>query len=295
MSDGHFCNNDTPDTSKGDKTAELLHEATQLLKTLRVPANPKLKVMQLSNIEPVDDEYILVDSGATHALRPARDADEWQKSDRTTVQLADGSTEMFRLKKGTKILLVEPSAQVSWIIPMGGLSDLDFSLEWGDGLCKLRDDEGREIPVELKNGCPMISKLEGEKILQWLEGFYVHQCGKLAVVKTLIADEAMVHKNCLDLEVAMTLPWNRHKRRKIQNAKNVILHIFSGPYQRFWEQQCSTASTAVLCVNTDSAVPANLRDKNVFVYLAVALRLRPSKGHHWRASLQNYKCFEVSE
>ena len=65
--------------------------------------------------------------------------------------------------------LAEPSAQVSWIIPMGGLSDLDFSLEWRDGLCKLRDDEGREIRVELRHGCPVISKQEGEKILQWLE------------------------------------------------------------------------------------------------------------------------------
>jgi hypothetical protein len=52
---------------------------------------------------------------------------------------------------------------------MGGLSDLDFSLEWRDGLCKLRDDEGREIRVELRHGCPVISKQEGEKILQWLE------------------------------------------------------------------------------------------------------------------------------
>ena len=79
--------------------------------------SPKLKVMQLSNIEAVDDECILLDSGATHALRPARDADEWQSN-----------TEMFRLKKGTKILLAEPSTQVPWIIPMGGLSGLDFSV-----------------------------------------------------------------------------------------------------------------------------------------------------------------------
>ena len=69
--------------SKGDsKMAELLHEATQLLKTLRIPANPKLKVMQLSNVEGVDDEYILLDSGATHALRPAREEGEWMAAER---------------------------------------------------------------------------------------------------------------------------------------------------------------------------------------------------------------------
>lgn len=146
--------------SNGDnKTAELLHEATQLLKTLRMPTNPKMKVMQLSNVETVDDNYILLDSGATHALRPARDEGEWMAAERTSVQLADGTTEMFRLKKNTKILLAAPNAQVSWIIPMGGLSDLDFSLEWRDGLFKLKDDEGREVrgaekwmPYDLPSG-----------------------------------------------------------------------------------------------------------------------------------------------
>ena len=63
------------------------------------------------------------------------------------------------------------------------------------------------------------------------------------------------------------VPWSRHKRRRIQKAKNLILHIFSSPNQRFWEQQCSTASTEVLCVDTDSSVPASLLDKNVFAYL----------------------------
>ena len=129
------------------------------------------------------------------------------------------------------------AASLTWIFP----------LEWRDGLCKLKDDEGREIPLELRNRCPRISRLEGEKILQWL-------------------DEAMVYKGCLDLEVAMTLkmkeifpnlpdevmmgliprleqvraadfgskvPWNRHKRRRIQKAKNLIVHIVSGPTSAF--------------------------------------------------------------
>ena len=184
---------------------------------------------------------------------------------------------MFRLKKNTKILLAAPNAQVSWIIPMGGLSDLDFSLEWRDGLFKLKDDEGREIPVELRNGCPMISRQEGEKIMQWLELFYVHQWRKLAVVKTLLADASMVDLNILNLETAMTvkmkqefpglpdhimmkliphlemvkaedfgarLPWNRHKRRRLLKAKRIILHIFSGPDSKYCVPQLTQRSCA---------------------------------------------------
>lgn len=146
---------------------------------------------------------------------------------------------------------------------------------------------------------PMVSRKEGQKLMRWLEGFQVHQCRKLAIVKALMADESMVDKSTLDLEIAMTLkvkemfpnlpddvamgviprleqvksenfgarlPWNRHKRRKVQRARNIILHIFSGPDQRFWERQCSTRTTEVLCVDIDGAVPADLHNKNTFAY-----------------------------
>ena len=285
----------------GSKTAELLYEATQLLKTLRVPpTNPRLKVMQLAGWENVENAFILLDSGATHGLRPAVDDDEWTKAERTTVQLADGSTEMFRLKHGTKILLSEPGRTTACIVPMGGLADLDFTLEWSGDVCRLRDDENREIPVEVRNGCPMVSNAEGRKMLDWLEHFQIHQGRKLAIVKTMMMDANMVDKSRLTMEMAVTLkmrevfpnlpdevmmglipyleqlkamdfgarlPWNRSKRRRVQRAKNVILHIFSGPDQRFWEQKCSTKTTQVLCVDTNSAVPASLLDKNVFAYL----------------------------
>ena len=167
-----------------------MYEATQLLKTLRVPAvNPRLKVMQLAGWENVENDFILLDSGATHCLRPAVDDDEWIKAERTTVQLADGSTDMFRLKYGTKVLLSEPGRTTACIIPMGGLAELDFTLEWSGDVCRLRDDENREIPVELRNGCPMVSNVEGRKLLNWLEHFQIHQARKLAIVKTMMMDE----------------------------------------------------------------------------------------------------------
>ena len=55
-----------PSSTTTSKTAELLSEATQLLKSLRI--QPKLKVMQLSNLDQARDDLILLDSGATHAL-----------------------------------------------------------------------------------------------------------------------------------------------------------------------------------------------------------------------------------
>ena len=57
--------------AKNEKTAELLHEATQLLKTLRGPVtSPMLKVMQLHGLERVEADWVLIDSGATHGSWP---------------------------------------------------------------------------------------------------------------------------------------------------------------------------------------------------------------------------------
>ena len=57
---------------KGTKADELLHEATQLLKSLRV--QPKVNVMQLAGLEQAENDWVLIDSGATHALRPAHES-----------------------------------------------------------------------------------------------------------------------------------------------------------------------------------------------------------------------------
>ena len=203
-SEGKGGGSESGSSSKNDKTTELLSEATQLLKSLRI--QPKLKVMQISALNQAEDDMILLDSGATHALRPAHDEGEWILGEPTSVQLADGVTDMFRLKKGTKILISNPaSPSTSAIIPMGGLADLDFELQWRNGQCRLQDNEGREVEVTVQNGCPMISRSDGLRIFQWLELFYVHQRRKLAVVKTLMADHNLVDKRTLDAEVALTM------------------------------------------------------------------------------------------
>ena len=139
---------------------ELLQEATQLLKSLRV--KPKINVMRIGELERSRPDTVLVDSGATHALRPARDLDEWLKSEPTIVTLAEGTTSRFRLKPNTKILLSEPGQPEAWIVPMGGLTELDFIMQWTGNQCTVRDDVGREIAVHIQNGCPMISLQDGQ-------------------------------------------------------------------------------------------------------------------------------------
>jgi hypothetical protein len=115
-----------------------------------------------------------------------------------------------------------------------------------------------------------------------------------------VADASMVDLSRLNLETAMTvkmkqefpglpdhlmmkliphlemvraedfgarLPWNRHKRRRLLRAKKIILHIFAGPDSKYWEKQCASADTEILCVDIGGSHPANLHDKNVYGFL----------------------------
>ena len=279
--------------AKSKKTAELLHEATQLLKALRGPTtSPMLKVMQIGGLDRVEANLVLIDSGATHGLRPAREMEERDKAQRTTVQLANGSTEALRLKHGTKILLRHPEEEQAWIVLMGGLTDLDFTLKWSGNDCQLRDDEGRRFQVQVLHGCPMMSLDDGRTILEWLERYQIHQGRKLklAVVKTLINDADQVDRDSLNLELALTLKLRQHFPQlpdevlirvvphldmvkaedfesKLPWNQNVVIHVFSGPDQAYWDRTCSSATTEVLCVDATCSTPANLHDRYVYGYV----------------------------
>eukprot|EP00435_Cladocopium_sp_Y103_P014558 s4138_g3.t1 len=151
---------DVSDGGQKDRINEVLEEATQLIRTMRLqPSYPKMKVMQLEGLDQATSDFVLLDSGAKHGLRPARDLGEWESVIPTNVQLASGSTDEFRIKQGTKILLGHPTTSTARILLMGALNDLDFTLEWKGGQCRLYDVEGREIPVVLQNGCPMLEGL----------------------------------------------------------------------------------------------------------------------------------------
>eukprot|EP00435_Cladocopium_sp_Y103_P038243 s2731_g10.t1 len=185
---------------------------------------------------------------------------------------------------------------------MSALSDLDFVLEWRDGHCHLQDCEGRVVEVTLQNGCPMLEEVQGDQLLQWLEAFQTHQRRKLAIVRTMLTDAEQVDKNALNLELALTLrlreqfpqlpdeimarivphlertqtsnfdfasqlPWNRRKRRRLMQAKHIIIHCFSGPDQSYWDKHCGDARTEVLCIDTTCSTPANLHNKNIYGFL----------------------------
>ena len=102
---------------------------------------------------------VLIDSGATHALRRARSWDEWRQAEETVVAMAQRTTSKLRLKKDTVTLLISPDGQNfgSGIVPMGALAKLGCEVLWSGNDCRLMNSRGEIFPVQVVNGCPMWS------------------------------------------------------------------------------------------------------------------------------------------
>ena len=279
-------NSEAPGSDKatdGSRSAELLEEATKLLKSLRV--SPQIKMIKMSILDiGHGDQWVLLDSGATHALRPAVSDEEWENASPAQVTLADGITSKLRLKPETKVLVSDPheaSLSNSWIVPLGGVTELGYKFEWKDGRCSLRDERGVELDVLVKDGCPMIPKKLGFDLINRMEQYNTIMLQRMVLVKALMDQphliddkwsaeialmvklrnlfpqlpEEIMTKVVPDLTVlhrpdfGEALPWNRHKRRRLQRAKHVVLHVFSGDSQKFWEKKLNSATTETLCVD----------------------------------------------
>ena len=183
----------------------LLQEATKLLKSLRMPQVKVVRVSQL-NVEDGND-WVLLDSGATHSLRPAKNDDEWRCAEPTEVSLADGVTQSLRLKPGTRSLLSNPQDEQfkSWILPLGGLTDMGFKFQWsGQAACTLQDPAGEGVQVSVHQGCPMVSKSDGEALMMKLESFYLRMVQRWTVLNMIRQDPKLLN-NKLDVEMALNV------------------------------------------------------------------------------------------
>eukprot|EP00435_Cladocopium_sp_Y103_P017527 s2514_g4.t1 len=257
-----------------------------------------MRVSQLSLDE--GQEWVLLDSGATHSLRPAVDEKEWSLAHPTEVSLAEGVTQCLRLKHGTRCLLSNPADEnyKSWILPLGGLTDMGFKFEWAGQLsCVLQDPVGDTIEVRVHQGCPMVSKADGEVLMSKLEVFHMKMVQRWTVVKMLQQDPKLVSGK-MDVEMALNykmvdmwpslpeeiamrlipdmgditseprgLPWNRAKRKRLRRAKNILLHFYSGPDEKFWHKELNTKDTEVLCLDVLSNCKADVLDDRIYKYL----------------------------
>lgn len=148
------------ETPTNTGSTELVAEVTNLLKSLQVKGDRSMRAMKLAEMEyqfgvkkiQKGDGKTLLDGGATHCMRQARNAEEWRDAEEVQVTLAAGQTTMRQCRK-TGTLLVD--YQVQKIIPVTKLTKVGYVVHWDKKECRVEGPEGC-IPVQLQQGCPVV-------------------------------------------------------------------------------------------------------------------------------------------
>ena len=267
----------------GSGTGELLAEATSLLRSLRLPSMNAVIVMNQMSKESLG--MGLLDGGATHALRPGKNQAEWNQAEIVEVHLADGSSTRMRSKPGTLTLLAEKGTQV--IVPMGAMTEVGYIVTWANGVCKVTY-KGKPVEVTMIAGCPMVEEGVALEMIEQMEQKKAELNWKLAMLKgqveptkSLIYEEAMLKalkeffvdvpdrllaKLVVTQEYdVMKLPWNRRRRRTIERAERIHLHLFSGTEKKWADMEKS--ETVMICLDKANNPGQDLLNDDVYSYL----------------------------
>ena len=265
---------EAPDVSSGtsvqavaseDSMKQILEEAQKMLRSMnaakeeprgsdgRIQALQKqlddlrrvsIKVFRISRIKKEEGAMGLLDSGATHALRPPTGDEKLELMPDVAVTLAGGREVTMKLGKGGSIV---GDGQTEPIVPLGLLTKtLKCRLVWSNEGVKLIHPVRGPIKVQVIDGCPMIDhstalQLIGEiERLQWgkprLTSLNAQEepwkkvwLEKIVEEHPALQDLPLHIKKALKVEPCEYLKslGNRRKRR-LWKREGVVLHLYSG-------------------------------------------------------------------
>ena len=278
-----------PAASSGEVQA-LLSEATTLLKSLRPVGDGRtaVKAIKLSSLEVKTNDRALLDGGATHCLRRAESEEEWQRAQEVRVELAEGSV-MLRQIPWTKTLLTQNEVQT--IVPLGVLISLGYEAYWERDRFTLTDPSGALLHVMVEGMCPTVTEGLGRELIVEIERSMVRERAGLAVLngeesRSALEVEEVHHLRELrelfpDVPLRLlvrilpkvgwtgeTLPWNRHERRRVRRAREVVIHLFSGDTKKYWQKElesgpvCGTGNGLQKGCSADSRASKRVRHRS---------------------------------
>ena len=181
---------------------------------------PEVKVIRLRDVRVCSmrsSATALVDSGATHSLRTARDLDEWPSAEEVMVQLAGSHQLPMRMTKSGTLLMPHLSdrgpghhLQPQTIVPMGQLiRTLGYTMVWGPAECCLSSPTGEKIPLQTEGGCPQMREMEALSLIARLEDKKLEQ----------LQNETLATQDKLALAaVALDRPWSHYLYDYVANG-----------------------------------------------------------------------------
>ena len=148
-----------PGVSREQRLKELQKELEML------KGEKRLNAVRVTKIE--TNNRGLLDSGATHPLRSREMFDDYNAMAKVTVSLATGKDVQMRMTSGGVLITNDT---VDPIVPLGMLmKHLGCVFRWNEDECRLIHPGRGNIEVEVRRGCPEISKEDALKLIAELE------------------------------------------------------------------------------------------------------------------------------
>ena len=147
----------------GASREQRLRELQRELESLK--GEKRLNAVRVTKIEA--NNKGLLDSGATHPLRSREMFDDYGAMEQVMVSLATGKNVKMRMTSGGVLVTNDT---VDPIVPLGMLMrHLGCVFRWNEEECRLIHPVRGDIKVEVKSGCPEITKEEALKLIAELE------------------------------------------------------------------------------------------------------------------------------
>ncbi|CAE7605330.1 unnamed protein product [Symbiodinium sp. CCMP2592] len=126
----------------------------------------------------------LLDSGATHALRPRTPQDKGEKTSVSITLAGEQKVQMDQTKSGT----ILGDKQTQPIVPLGTLVQaLGYEFAWDRKGCRLKHPDKKEIKVYTRSNCPEIMQCDALRLIAELEEAKLSEAmGSLATLRSAI-------------------------------------------------------------------------------------------------------------
>ena len=275
------------------EAATLMSEVSSLLKSMRSGVKPQINAVRLQRLDTTGQKTVLLDGGATHCLRPAKNEQEWLKSIETPVFLASGTVTLRQVPGSETLVTQDKNTQP--IVPLAALTQMGIQITWDEKGCEMKRSDGSKLPVFLDSGCPVMERIQGMELMAEVEHFNRQKTG----IRQVIAARRLEASNglCSDgqakkaLEIATLFPQvpahlaaeipgdetidmskkplNRRQRKRIAESKSLTIHLFSGPQTSLWTC-CESEGHVVLCVEIQKGL--DLHNSALVAYLESLFR-----------------------
>ena len=207
----------------------------------------RMKVLRLARVQTDESQMGLLDSGATHALRPQLPGESVKGYRSVTITLAGDRKVEMKMSPGGVIVGREDTEP---IVPMGQLvRDLGCTVQWLDTHVVISHPTKGQLPTRLCGGCPMVERQLALDLIHELEGnpsiarlqTEADPLGNYGGwLKRIVHEHPAFHG--LPLEIAEKLEvtpkpgfiaGNRRRRRLWRKEGGVILSLYSGLEEGF--------------------------------------------------------------